>query len=55
MKFNKKCKSLHLGRSNLRLLQCVLNQYALGTTQVESSFAEKDLGVLVVTKLNVSQ
>ena len=49
MKFKRKCKSLHLGRSNLR------HQYTLGTTQVESSFAEKDLGVLLVTKLNMSQ
>ena len=43
MKFNKgKCKVLHLGRNN------PMHQYMLGTTQLESSFAEKD------TKLTIS-
>ncbi|KAK4832599.1 hypothetical protein QYF61_024390 [Mycteria americana] len=38
MKFNKgKCQVLHLGRNN------PLHQYVLGTTQLESSLAEKDL------------
>ncbi|KAK4828098.1 hypothetical protein QYF61_023460 [Mycteria americana] len=42
------CEVLHLGRNNAK------HQYMLGTTQLESSFAEKDLGVLVDTKLNMS-
>lgn len=31
-----------------------MNQYKLGATHPESNFAEKDLGVLVETKLNLS-
>jgi len=31
------------------------NQYMVGVTQLGRSFAEKDLGVLVVAKLNMSQ
>jgi len=39
VKFSKdKCKVLHLGKNNLK------HQYMLGTTQLESSLAEKDLG-----------
>ena len=50
MKFNqRKCKVLHLGRNNPK------HKYMLGATQMESSFAEKDLGVLVDTRLNTSQ
>ncbi|GAB0209103.1 mitochondrial enolase superfamily member 1 [Grus japonensis] len=50
MKFNKgKCKVLHLRRNN------PMQQYMLGATQLESSFAEKDLGVLVGTRLSMSQ
>ena len=50
MQFNKeKYKVLHLGRNNPR------HQYILGATQLESSLAGKDLGVLVNTKLNISQ
>ncbi|KAK4832897.1 LOW QUALITY PROTEIN: hypothetical protein QYF61_026447 [Mycteria americana] len=48
MKFNKKCKALHLGRNDPR------HQHRLGANQLESSLAEKDLGVLD-TRLNMSQ
>ncbi|KAM9627508.1 uncharacterized protein ACIBXB_017354 isoform 1-T6 [Morphnus guianensis] len=40
---------LHLERNNL------MYQYVLGNDWLESSLAEKDLGVLVDTKLNMSQ
>ncbi|KAK4811754.1 hypothetical protein QYF61_005322 [Mycteria americana] len=43
-------RSLHLGRRNNPRYQ-----YFPGVTQLESSFAEKDMGVLVDTKLNMNQ
>jgi len=50
MKFNKrKHKVLHLARNN------PMYQYMLGTTKLGSSFAEKGLGVLVDTRLTMSQ
>jgi len=50
VKFNKdKCKVLHVGRNN------PMYQSMLGVTKLESSFAENNLGVLVGTRLNVSQ
>ncbi|GAB0182847.1 cAMP-dependent protein kinase inhibitor alpha [Grus japonensis] len=50
IKFNKaKCKVLHVGQRNPK------HNYWLGREWIESSLEEKDLGMLVDKKLNVTQ
>lgn len=50
MKFNKEnCELLHIEKNSSG------HHHLLGVTQMESSSVAKDLGVLVDTKLNMSQ
>lgn len=47
MKLSKQCRDLHQWRNNLNSPVCA------GDNQLENSFAERDLGVLVATKVTM--
>ena len=49
MRFNKKCKVMHLGKHDPGV------QYRLGSTWLDSSSVKRDLGVLMDRKLNMSE
>ncbi|KAJ7414688.1 hypothetical protein WISP_82417 [Willisornis vidua] len=50
MKFNKsKCQNFHLGWGNPGCM------YRLGNEKLARSLAERDMGILVISKLNMSQ
>ena len=50
MKYNKgKCRVLHLGKSNSTY------QYSLGTELLESSVGERDVGILVDSRMTMTQ
>jgi len=56
MKFSKgKCRVLHLGGTQYLGRNNLMHQYRLGADVLESSCAERDLGVLVDDRLTMSQ